>query len=270
MINRFSQRFSQRRSDRICAAAVGAAAAAASIGLVGFSASRADANLFVDVRPIGITGGVIHDPKHVEVSTSGPGATLTLGVFARITGANSVQTIGNYDNAGGNNDTRNDDSLGNVTGSFNSVGALKGDYDPTNNGAGGALVPNFVSAGVSQIGVANDWDGDGDLDIGAADVTLAKMWAAYAGNPTYATRFTGNIFGADRGLSPPFGIDPLSDIINASTSELHLGTLTWVVTGGSGQADLNFIPRPDPLNPASVVRRRHRHRQGPGERAVGR
>ena len=242
------KRSSQRQSGHILAAA------AASVGLIGWAATQADASILIDVRAtaVGGAGGSIGGQGKL-VSGYSVGSTVTLDVFARITGANSIQTTGNYDGFGGINDTRNDDSLQIISGSFNSVGALRGNYDPTNGGGGGAQVGNFAAGG-STNGVANDWDGDGDLDIGAADANLTNMWSARSANPNFATKVT-NAFGpsAAAGLSPPFQPDLASQIINASTSELHLGTLTFVVTNPAGDAFLNFVPRPVPTNPGSAL-----------------
>src|SRR6185369_3930766 len=79
---RMDKRFSQRKSGQILGAAV------ASVGLIGWASQQADASMLIDVRATGVSaGGTLGGPKSV---TAGNGVTVTLDVFARITGANST------------------------------------------------------------------------------------------------------------------------------------------------------------------------------------
>src|SRR5687767_2461330 len=91
-----------RRSRRLIAAA--SAWALASLGT-----SAADAGLMMDVRVIGATGAAVYDPKLVQFFV--PGDTITLGVFARVTGTDGV----------------NNEQGKSAYGLMNSVGGLKGD-----------------------------------------------------------------------------------------------------------------------------------------------
>ena len=55
-----------------------------------------------------------------------PPGNCMMPIFARISGTNSVQEIGDFDGMADAPDTRNDDSLKLVCGSFLSVGVLHG------------------------------------------------------------------------------------------------------------------------------------------------
>src|SRR5438876_1550102 len=125
---RMDKRISQRTSGKLLAAA-----AAASAGLVGWgTAQQADASLIVDLRATGISvdGGntilPVVDPKNVIAA---PGNIIYMTVTARLTGTDSVQLVGNFDNSAPSTDTKNNDSLGIVSGSLQSVGLLKGNFD---------------------------------------------------------------------------------------------------------------------------------------------
>src|SRR5438034_6502625 len=152
------QHLSKRKSIQLLAAAASSAAAA-------FAAcpSRTDAALFVDLKALAASGsGNTVTPKLVTVA--GAGVTVTLGVYARITGNNATQTTGDYDLNADAPDTRNDDSLDILSGSFNSFGPLLGDMNPL---AGVSLsyesrVAPFLNSGSAR-GAAADWDSDGDL-----------------------------------------------------------------------------------------------------------
>ena len=226
MIERITHR---RRSSIIAAAAL-----AGVVGVGGVGSSYADGALFVDLR-------VLNSPNPKYIPFVNVGDTITIDIFARVNGSNAVRTTGNYDGFGGNNDTRNDDSVKILTGSFASTGLLKGDFDPTNGQAGGAQTFPFTS--VAQNGILSDWDNDGDLDIGGPGTDPAPMWSGRAANPIFATRFV-NTFNVTAGTSPPFAPDPLSTLIDASVSEVHMGTLSWIVRSTSGDTQINFIPLP--------------------------
>jgi len=223
-------RISHRRRSRI----VAAAALAGAVGVGGFSDSRADGGLVVDLR-------VLNSPNPKYVPFVNVGDTITIDIFARVSGSNAVRTTGNYDGFGGNNDTRNDDSVKILTGSFASTGLLKGDF--VRHAGGDAPMVDPFQAGGHQNGTFSDWDGDGDLDIGGAGTDITQMWEARAANPIFGTRFV-NPFNATMGTSPPFFPDPLSILIDASVSEVHMGTLYWIVKSTSGDTEINFVPFP--------------------------
>jgi len=265
------KRFSQRKSGKFLAAAV------ATVGLAGLT-QQADASLVIDVRATGIShdGGVsvqaVADPKNLVVSQND---IVYLGVVARISGANATQVNANNDGTVPV-DTRNDDSAQIVTGSFRSIGLLKGNYDPTNTGPAGATgVPSdpnefkgpapvavgpFGGAG-SNSGATSDFDGDGDLDIGSTGTDPTPMWSGRSSGQTYTLVskknpgpvtalgwWTANTTGGGTAFAPdgggPNSGKPQTALIDATTSEQLLAEFAWVVTGSSGVAALNFVPRP--------------------------
>jgi hypothetical protein len=123
---------------------MGKLAAAAAVGLAGFGAAQtADASLIVDIRATAFNGLPLagtNAPKDVTVVA--PGDTVTLSLFGRVAGTNSL----------------NDEGLTSAHGSILSAGALLGNLQ------GGAVAP-FADSG-SQNGSVQDLDNDGDLDIG--------------------------------------------------------------------------------------------------------
>jgi len=145
------KRFS-RHTGKLLAAAVGAA------GLAGFGASKADASLIIDVRATGGSTGVLISPDGKSVTATGPGDTVTLSVFARVSGTNGI----------------NDEQLQSGQGSITSPGALKG------NLSGGVVAPyNSGSAN----GSVQDLDTDGDLDIGSNGTTATGKISFRAAAP---------------------------------------------------------------------------------------
>jgi hypothetical protein len=239
------RRFHKQSSARILAAVSGAAAAAAA----GVGVQSAHAGLLIELRAAPGAGySVSNNGKAVDAPI---GTTVTLDVFARLSGTNSVQLSGNFDAQGDAPDTRNDESLDIVAGSFTSgFGGLRGNM---NSGPGpldydSRVAPFFLPG--SQNGVASDFDSDGDLDIGTNGANTATMWAVRSGASTYATRLDGTTDGWTNtmlgGGGPPmgWGEEAGDTLINATTSVLRVGTLQFTVTGGSGAASLNYIPAP--------------------------
>jgi len=234
------KRFSQRKSGKILAAA------AASVGLAGFATQKANASLVIDIRAIGITagGGTINSGGKGVTAVPGSGATVTMGIYARVSGTNATQNIGDLDGNGDANDTTNDDSLNIVTGSFNSTGALLGNLSSNATGQGVSYNTRqapFNGPG-SVNGIASDWDSDGDLDIGAAGTDPTNMFVARAGATTFAALQNGNTKSYLSG--GVFNLNTDETIIDPTTSELRIGTLRFVVTGASGSSNVNFVQRP--------------------------
>jgi len=150
---RMEKRFSNRKTGKLLAAAVGAAA------LAGVGASQADAALLIDVRATGATtssAGVV-DPKNVVINA--PGDTVTLGIFASVTGTDGI----------------NNETLQSVYGLLNSVGAVKGNM----SGTPSTLVAPFNGSGF-QNGSVVDWDSDGDLDIGLGPTSSSSTGKFFA------------------------------------------------------------------------------------------
>jgi hypothetical protein len=259
-----NKRFMNRKAGKVLAAA------AAVVGFAVVATPPANAGLTVDLRAVGVGNGTISaDGK--TVTTTAAGTVVQVGVFARLTGANSTQTVGNYDNLDGdpnafpdpipppNNDTRNDEAIQFLVGSFNTTGAIKGNY----NVSGTNSLPRSAFLGNGAHGaVAQDFDGDGSIDLGYAPGTSTdptELWSARANVPLEATRFVNsnkpsgswgvsgispNDFSALTTPAPDYTDPPKSDsILSTSSSEVLIGLLRWDMTGGSGTSTLNFLVR---------------------------
>jgi hypothetical protein len=228
-------RYSKRKSHFLRAIAVLAATAGIS--------SAARAGIMVDMRAVG--GGVITGGgKSVDTALA---STVTIGVFVRLSGTNSVQQIGDFQGLA-ESDTRNDDSLRVVTGSFQSIGPLHGNM--AINGMAGPLTygsrTSPFSSGGSSNGSAADWDGDGDLDIGNGNSTdPSTMWIAGGPMSFSATVFGGGGTGWSGGPSGNAlsGTNSNDIIIDPTTQEVQVGTIRFVVTSSTGNSLINFVKR---------------------------
>ena len=142
------------------------------VGLAALGSSSADAGLFLDLRALGATtsGSGVLDPKNVALAA--PGDTITVGLFASVTGTNGV----------------NDDTIQSLNGMLNSVGSLKGNLS-------GGYVPAFFTAGITQNGSVLDWDSDGDLDIGMSPTnsTIIGKFVARSNTPTAMPSIGGDV-----------------------------------------------------------------------------
>jgi hypothetical protein len=221
-------------------------AACASAGLTSWALPNAFAALAIDVLALPGPGyNVSNAGKSADVFAFN--TTVTFGVFATVSGTNSFQQVGDFDSEADADDTRNDEAVLLVAGSFSSVGSLLGNF----NAAAGALSYNsrtlpFRSSG-SQNGAAQDFDSDGDLDIGqpspANETDLSALWIARTSDPAYATVFDG----VTPGWSTASGASANNAddlIIDPTTSRLRIGRLQLNVFAGYGSSDVNFIPRP--------------------------
>jgi len=220
------------------------AAATAAVALLAVG-SRATAGLMIDVvaQP-GPNYTVTGQGKTVH---AGPGVAVKLAVYAEITGANTTQLTGDFAGDPSINDTKNDETLQIITGSFaSSAGGLLGNF----NSAPGPLNYNshvfpFVAGG-STNGVAADFDSDGDLDVGALGADPTNMWVARTDSPTAALVIDGTTNGWSKN-SGASGQQDDNAVVNASTSRLRVGTLFFtVIDTKKGSTLLNYIPRPDP------------------------
>ena len=155
------KRFSNRTS-KVVAAAVGAA------GLAGLGVSQADASLIIDVRATG-TSGTAQITNGGKTVTGGAGDTVTLGIFARVSGTNGI----------------NDETIQSVNGSVSSVGSLL-----MNVTSGGVVAPFNGSS--FQNGSIQDIDGDTDLDLGSTGSTQTGKFFARSAAPTSVTAIDGN------------------------------------------------------------------------------
>jgi len=243
---------SHRKSGKILAAAV------AAVGLAGV-ASTAKASMVVDIRAL---NGTRSNTNHSVVVPS-VGFTVTMGIYARITGADSTQLVGDWDVEGDDNDTRNNDSLQITSGSFQSVGGLLGNMNSVAGNVNYASRATPMDASGSKVGVASDWDSDGDLDVGTNGTDPTNMWIVRSGGPTFATVFdnapldTDNpapsgktgagwmVYDTSNDVPGQSGADTQESILNNTTSEIRVGTLKFIVAAaGNGAAAINFVRRP--------------------------
>jgi len=212
------------------------AAAAATAGLAAFGASKADASLIVDVRATAVTGGTVVNTKTI---TAGVGSTVTMDVIARLQGQNSTQITNADYNSDDVNDRSNDDTLQILVGSLkSSAGGLLGNIGlPTTQSP-------WKAAG-SLGGVLVDSDSDTDTDVGQFNSTdPASMWNIHSAIPTGAATYL-DADGNPTGTGFTNGVTQAKNkLIDASTSEMLLGTFKFVVTGSGGTSAVNFIIRP--------------------------
>jgi MYXO-CTERM domain-containing protein len=179
---------------------------------VGMMAGAANAALNIDVRATGVTGGgTVANGK--LVNNVAVGSVVTFDIFAVITGTNASTT---------------DDKFISVSGSYLTTGPLHGnllaDVVRTPLDSDGVAIPplGFDANGFS-VGLQQDLDGDGDLDVGStADSAANNFWAA---------RF----FGAPNG-SPAGSTNP-------TTNGRRIGFGTFTVTSATGATILNFDGR---------------------------
>jgi hypothetical protein len=178
-------------------------AAIGATGLAGLGTNEADAGLVIDVRATGVGGGAVLDgSKAVQTPIGG---TVTLGVYAQVTGTDGV-----------NNETFNS-----AYGLLNSVGALHG------NLTGGVILNGTGSPGFNdsshQNGSNVDWDSDGDLDIGLSPTSSSSTGKFFARNAT-----AGGV-----ALTP----------ISATAGEVLIGQFVFTAADQGESTVVNFLRR---------------------------
>ena len=184
---------------------VGVLAAAAAAGLAGLgTAQQSDASMIVDIRATHVNGLAIAGGPSKEVAVAGPGDTVTLALFARVSGTN-----------GSNTDEFITSAQGNIVSSGNLLGNLSG-----------SVVAPFNNTG-HQNGSNVDLDGDTDLDIGAP---LGSTGTAALG-----------YFGARGGASPT--PTPANIPVDANTGEVQIGQFTFTAGGSGAETFVNFVRR---------------------------
>jgi hypothetical protein len=201
------QRNRHRSIGRVMAAAAAAAAAAA--GLAGLGGSPADAGLMVDFRAVTINGqtALVTDPKSVPLVTTGD--VVGIEIYARIQGTNAA----------------NDEAFHNFTGSIqSSSGGLLG------NLSNSATVAPFNASG-SQNGSQQDFDSDGDLDIGSI--------------PNGARPATNSLYFVPRSAAAVMDGTPVPGA-NPAAEDWLVGTVNFTVTGSEGFTAINFVRRTFP------------------------
>jgi hypothetical protein len=135
---------------RIGYRSMGKLAAAAAVGLAGFSVSQADASVIIDVRATQVNGVAAADPRAVTVAQ---GDVVSYDIFATVTGTNGVD----------------DEGFQAINGAIrSSTGGLLGNLS-------NSLVAPFNGNG-SSAGAAIDVDSDGDLDISGPNQALAGSY----------------------------------------------------------------------------------------------
>jgi hypothetical protein len=145
-------------------------------------------------------------------ATSVNGVPVVDNKSAAVVGNGDVVTMAVFAQVGGTNNV-NDETVSIVGGSYNSVGGLLGNLSAV-------VVSPFTQSGYVN-GNQSDFDSDGDLDVGSTGTTATNKMAGRASPP---------------GATPP-------TVLNSNSAEIQLATLTFTVTGGSGSAAVNFIPR---------------------------
>jgi hypothetical protein len=147
-------------SNRISKVLLSGAAVAALSGV-------SNAALNIDVRATGVSGGgtLVNNKTVTDVVV---GSVVSFDVFAVVTGTDGVTT---------------NDRFTSVGGSWKSTGALKGTMlmDLVRSIYDSDGVPTFVGfdGNGSSVGLQQDLDGDGDLDVGSnVDSNAANFWAA--------------------------------------------------------------------------------------------
>jgi len=180
--------------------------------VVGALAGVTNAALNIDIRATGVSGGgTLVNGKSVTGAVAG--TVVSFDIFAVIVGTDA---------------STNNDKFISVGGSWKSTGALAGTLlggvvrSVTDPDTGDILTAGFDGSGYS-VGLQQDLDGDGDLDVGSnVDTDAANFWAA---------RFFNAPAGSSAGsLSPTSG-------------GRKIGFGTFTVTNGNGSTVINFDGR---------------------------
>jgi len=194
--------------------------AAAAIGLGAFGAAQqANASLIIDLRATQLNGGALPAGSTAKSVTVAPGDTVTMQIWAKISGADAVNNE-KIQSAAGDITSSNGGLLGNL-----SAAPFPGQMvDTDGDGEPDTLVRNFADLG-SQAGKVQNLDADTDLDVGtpmtAQNVT--DFFNARAAAQQAATVVNGN---------------------PAGTREIQIGSATFqVAAGGSGSTLLQFVNR---------------------------
>jgi MYXO-CTERM domain-containing protein len=183
--------------------------------VVGALAGAANAALNIDIRATGVNGGALPAGATSKlIPNVAVGDVISFDVFAVIKGTDT---------------TNNNDKFISVGGSWKSTGPTHGTLlmdvlrSVTDPDTGEILTPQFDGNGFS-VGLQQDLDGDGDLDVGSnVDSDAANFWAArYALAPA----------GAVAGSSTP------------TTGGRRIGFGTFTVTSANlGATQINFDGR---------------------------
>jgi hypothetical protein len=148
----------------------------------------------------------------VRAIAASAGTISGAGKSVALTSLNDTITLGIFGQISGTNGV-NDELLQVASGSITSgaVG-LKGDL-------GGGVVAPFNGT-ASQNGTPADFDSDGDLDIGSTGTTSTGKFLARSNSQEGGT-----------------------SNVDAQREEVQIGQFTFIYTGGSASAFINFVPR---------------------------
>ncbi len=181
-------------------------------------APAAYADLIIDIKPISAVGPATIDLINNRVTVEGPGAVITLGVYANILGADDVTT---------------NDGLVQLAGGFLSTALGAGPRGVVGNIGNVALAAPYTGSG-SQPGSPNNLDNSGDLDWGGLVHTSAAGW--------FIPMAIG--LGQNPNMNPPGSVTQL------------LGTFTYTVTAvnpGGTSTILSWIRRNHTSAPANAL-----------------
>ena len=137
--------------------------------VVGASAGVVNAAMNIDIRATGVTnGGTLVNNKTVTGTVAG--SVVSFDIFAVIVGTNTSTADDKFISVAGSWRSSNGGLLGDIAADlFRSV------TDPE---TGDVLTPGFDGLG-SSVGLQQDLDGDGDLDVGSnTDSNAENFWAA--------------------------------------------------------------------------------------------
>ena len=212
------------------------AAAAAGVG------AAANAALVIDVRAVSATGGaVVQNAKTVDVTNAGPGAVINFEVFALVSGQDG--------------DTANDGIIS-FAGSF-----LSGTGTVARGNMTAARDAQMMGFGGSN-GLAQDLDGDGDLDVGSNTDGSANNFFSARANSAPQPIFGQSIRVASATMTLSAVTIPGTDSLlnfrprNATTagSWYEDGTQITSANFSAGQAvRLTAIPEPATIGLASIA-----------------
>jgi len=191
----------------------------------GLGAHSALANLTIDLRATAVSGGGTVVAGGKSVSNPSIGATVTMNVWAQVTGSDPTKF----------------QTIQSVAGSFLSGGALKGNISL--NGTTSSVTVAAPFQGLSfSVGFLSDLDGDGDLDVGSNNQADAENFFSARG----ASLIGPNTNAATGDPAPGFTAVPIT-----GGTEYRIAQLKFVIgASNTGQASLNF--RPNTAHEAAV------------------
>jgi len=175
----------------------------------------------LDLRVASVTsGGSTSGPFQATVQN---GSVVTLNLVAVLHSANALH---------------NDDGFVSAQGSFRSIGGPLGTFRGDATSVVTAPSPGINNIDPfrgtsSQSGYQIDTDGDGDLDIGR-DVVFGTAVSDTGQTPSNA------YFSAVSNAFP--GPNFPNNAAGSGDTEALLGTITYTITGGSGNGTVAFIP----------------------------